>query len=69
MTRQAEAIQQRQLRDAATAFYHALPAMHKELFALMAADAGKPVHAVIAGAIEESVAAYRATLGGQMFRR
>lgn len=62
MTRQSEAIQQRQLREAAEAFYHALPPQHKELVALMAADGGKQPYQVIAGALVEAIARYRETL-------
>jgi len=69
MTRQAEAIQQRQLRQAAHEFFEALPPMHRELVALMAADSGKEPYQVIAAALVEAIARYRETLGTQMHRR
>jgi hypothetical protein len=52
--------EQRQLREATQRYVESLPPLHRELLQLMAADYSRPPYAVVAGAIEEAIARWRA---------
>lgn len=60
MSRQRVEATQEKLRQATCDYIAALPAMHREAILLMEADLGRPGYAIIAGAIEREMAAWRA---------
>lgn len=62
MSRQNVSTEQRKLREATQHYVESLPALHRELVHLMAADYNKPPYAIIAGAIEDAIARWRADL-------
>jgi hypothetical protein len=52
--------EQRNLKEATERYVDSLPPMHRELLHLIAADYNKPTYAIVAGAIEEVIARWRA---------